>query len=149
WPRRLESYVSGLAASVAVLCGPNGRISLSPCKQRISEDGRFRYLGGELPLTAGLAERARQLAERALTAMPMVIGYVGVDLVLGREPDGSQDAVIEINPRLTTSYVGLRTVATSNLAEVMWHVAQGEVQPIEFSNRAVEFDASGNVSFLR
>jgi predicted ATP-grasp superfamily ATP-dependent carboligase len=149
WPRRLESYVPGLAASVAVLCGPNGRISLAPCKQRISEDGRFRYLGGELPLTAGLAERARQLAERALAAMPMAIGYVGVDLVLGREPDGSQDAVIEINPRLTTSYVGLRTAATANLAEAMWRVAQGDMQPVEFSDRAIEFDASGNVSYLR
>ncbi len=149
WPRRLESYVPGLAASVAVLCGPTGRVPLAPCKQRISEDGRFRYLGGELPLGAGLAERARRLAERAVTAMPIAVGYVGVDLVLGREPDGSQDAVIEINPRLTTSYVGLRTAATSNLAESMWRIAQGELQPIEFSDRAIEFDASGNVSYLR
>ena len=136
WPRRLESYVPGLAASVAMLCGPGGRISLAPCKQRISDDGRLRYLGGEMPLAAGLAERARSLAERALAAMPPAVGYVGVDLVLGREPDGSQDAVIEINPRLTTSYVGLRTAATSNLAEAMWRVAQGEMQPIEFSERA-------------
>jgi predicted ATP-grasp superfamily ATP-dependent carboligase len=148
WPRRVESFVPGLAASVAILCGPNGRMPLVPCKQRISEDGRLRYLGGELPLTAGLADRARALAERALAAMPPTVGYVGVDLVLGREPDGTQDAVIEINPRLTTSYAGLRTLANSNLAEAMWRVAQGEVQPIEFSKRAIEFDASGNVSFL-
>jgi predicted ATP-grasp superfamily ATP-dependent carboligase len=149
WPRRLESYVPGLAASVAVLCGPNGRVSLVPCKQRISEDGRLRYLGGELPLSAGLAERASVLAERALESMPPAIGYVGVDLVLGREPDGSEDAVIEINPRLTTSYVGLRTAATSNLADTMWQAAQGEMRPVEFSSRAIEFDASGNVSFMR
>jgi predicted ATP-grasp superfamily ATP-dependent carboligase len=145
----LESYVPGLAASVALLCGPTGRISLAPCKQRISEDGRLRYLGGELPLSAGLAERASALAERALAAMPMTVGYVGVDLVLGREPDGSEDAVIEINPRLTTSYVGLRTAATTNLADVMWRVAQGELQPVEFSNKPIEFDANGNVSYLR
>jgi hypothetical protein len=149
WARRLESYVPGLAASVALLCGPSGRISLAPCKQRISDDGRLRYLGGEMPLSAGLAERAKGLAERALAAMPAAIGYVGVDLVLGREPDGSEDVVIEINPRLTTSYVGLRTAATGNLAEAMWHVAQGELQPVEFSDRAIEFDASGNVSYLR
>jgi tyramine---L-glutamate ligase len=149
WPRRLESYVPGLAASVAVLSGPNGRVPLAPCKQRISEDGRFRYLGGELPLSAGLAERARVLADRALAAMPMAVGYVGVDLVLGREPDGSEDAVIEINPRLTTSYVGLRTAAVGSLAEAMWQVAQGELRPVEFSDRAIEFDASGNVSYLR
>ena len=149
WPRRLESYVPGLAASVALLCGPTGRISLAPCKQRISEDGRLRYLGGELPLSAGLAERASALAERALSAMPMAVGYVGVDLVLGREPDGSEDAVIEVNPRLTTSYVGLRTAATSNLADAMWRVVQGELRPVEFSGKPIEFDANGNVSYLR
>ena len=61
WPRRLERYMPGLPASVAMLCGPAGRIRLMPCKQRISDDGRLRYLGGELPLAAGLAERARSL----------------------------------------------------------------------------------------
>jgi predicted ATP-grasp superfamily ATP-dependent carboligase len=149
WPRRLEIYVPGLAVSVAMLCGPGGRISLEPCKQRISEDGRLRYLGGEMPLAAGLAERARSLGERALAAMPMAIGYVGVDLVLGREPDGSQDAVIEINPRMTTSYVGLRTAAIGNLAEAMWRVAQSDAPPVEFSSKPIEFDANGNVSYLR
>lgn len=149
WARRLESYVPGMAASVAVLCGPGGMVSLEPCKQRISEDGRLRYLGGDLPLTAGLAERARALAERAIAAMPAAVGYVGVDLILGREADGSEDAVIEINPRLTTSYVGLRVAATSNLAEAMWRVAQGETWIVEYSDRAIEFDTSGNVSFMR
>jgi tyramine---L-glutamate ligase len=149
WPRRLESFMPGLPASVAVLCGPNRRMPLVPCKQRISEDGRLRYLGGELPLTAGLAERASALAVRALAAMPAAAGYVGVDLVLGREPDGSEDAVIEVNPRLTTSYVGLRAAATSNLAEAMWRISQDESASLEFADRAIEFDASGNVSFLR
>ena len=74
---------------------------------------------------------------------------MGVDLVLGREPDGSEDFVIEINPRLTTSYVGLRAAARSNLAEAMWHVAQGETQSVEFGDRPIEFDSSGNVSFMR
>jgi predicted ATP-grasp superfamily ATP-dependent carboligase len=149
WRRRLERYVPGLAASVAVLCGPSGCVSLEPCRQRISEDGRLRYLGGELPMSAGMAERARALAERALAAMPPTAGYVGVDLVLGREPDGSADAVIEINPRLTTSYVGLRAAATSNLAESMWHIANGEMRAVEFSKQAIEFDTNGNVSFMR
>ncbi len=149
WSRRLERYTPGLAASVAVLCGPNGRLPLMPCKQRISEDGRLRYLGGELPLTSGLAKRARSLAERTLEAMPPATGYIGVDLVLGREPDGSQDAVIEVNPRLTTSYVGLRTATVSNLAEAMWRISQGDMLPIEFSDHSIEFDTSGNVSYSR
>jgi tyramine---L-glutamate ligase len=122
---------------------------LAPCKQRISEDGRLRYLGGELPLAAGFAERAQQLASRALAAMPPAIGFVGVDLVLGREPDRSEDFVIDVNPRLTTSYVGLRAAARSNLAEAMLAVANGATQSIEYNDRPIEFDTSGNVSYVR
>ena len=147
WRRRLEQYKPGLAASVALLCGPAGRVPLVPCKQRLSEDGRLRYLGGQLPLAAGLADRAVALAERALAALPDTSGYVGVDLVLGRDPHGREDFVIEVNPRLTTSYVGLRAATDTNLAEAMWCVAQGKLAPIDFSTRPIEFDCDGNVSF--
>jgi len=149
WRRRIERYAPGMAASVAALCGPNGKIVLAPCRQRISDDGRMRYLGGELPLAPGLAERARVLAERAIGAMPRALGYVGVDMVLGREADGSEDCVIEVNPRLTTSYVGLRAATRSNLAEAMLQISQGETASIEYLDRGVEFDSSGNVSFVR
>lgn len=148
WPRRLEKYLAGQAASVAFLCGPAGRVPLVPCKQRISEDGRLRYRGGELPLSTGLMERAIALADRALAALPAATGFVGVDLVLGSDPAGGEDVVIEVNPRLTTSYVGLRAAAKSNLAEAMLRVAEGDAAPIEFLPRALEFDVDGNVSFL-
>jgi predicted ATP-grasp superfamily ATP-dependent carboligase len=147
WPRRLERYVPGMAASVAFLCGRGGHIPLVPCKQRLSDDGRFRYLGGELPIAPGLAARAAALAERALAAMPPAAGYVGVDLVLGREPNGSEDAVVEINPRLTTSYLGLRAAARSNLAEAMVRAASGEAEAVSFHSRALAFDVEGNVSY--
>jgi predicted ATP-grasp superfamily ATP-dependent carboligase len=152
WPRRLERLVPGMAASVAFLCGGAIRVSLPPCKQRLSDDGRFRYLGGELPLAEGLAARSVILGERALAAMPAATGYVGIDLVLGRDPHGEEDAVIEINPRLTTSYVGLRAAANGNLAERMLQVANGGGNgndiAINFLSRRLEFDAEGNVSFM-
>ncbi len=47
---RLERFYPGLAASVAVLCGPKGLFALPACRQRLSDDGRFRYLGGSCPL---------------------------------------------------------------------------------------------------
>jgi predicted ATP-grasp superfamily ATP-dependent carboligase len=147
WPRRCEAFIPGMAASVAFLCGAGGRVPLIPCRQRLSYDGRFRYLGGELPLAAGLAERAKRLADRALAALPPATGYVGVDLVLGRDPNGCEDAVIEINPRLTTSYVGLRAAAKSNLADAMWRGLQGDAAAVEFANRPLEFDAEGHVAF--
>lgn len=45
----------------------------------------------------------------------------GVDMVLGDEGDFA----IEINPRLTTSYVGLRSATDVNLAEAMVRIAEG------------------------
>lgn len=148
WRRRLEQYKPGMAASVAMICGPSGPLPLAPCKQRLSEDGRLRYRGGQLPLADGLAKRAVALAARAVAALPETSGYVGVDLVLGRDPKGTEDFVIEVNPRLTTSYVGLRAATETNLAEAMWRIAQGETVPIDFASQPLEFDCDGNVSFL-
>jgi len=149
WRRRLEQFLPGLPASVSMLCGPQGSIALAPCKQRLSDDGRLRYLGGELPLPLGLANRAVTLAQQTMAALPPAVGYVGIDMVLGRDPHGAEDAVIEVNPRLTTSYVGLRGAAQMNLADAMWRVAQGELPSVSFSQRPIEFDPAGNVNFMQ
>ncbi|HEV3417550.1 MAG TPA: ATP-grasp domain-containing protein [Pirellulales bacterium] len=147
-PSRLEPYCPGLAASVALLCGHAGRFALLPCRQRLGDDVEFRYLGGALPLPHESGRRAVALAERAIAAMPDPFGYVGVDLVLGNEPDGRDDVVIEINPRLTTSYVGLRALAKVNLAAAMLAVAAGEPARLSFAPHPLEFDADGTIRTL-
>jgi len=139
---RLERFCPGLPASVAVLCGPAGNIALQPCEQ-ILETGTFAYLGGRTPIPLPLAERAKSLALAAIAAMPPTTGYVGVDLVLGEQADGSQDVVIEINPRLTTSYVGLRQVCQQNMAQAMLDVACGRLVDLSFREERVEFRADG------
>src|SRR6185503_14910957 len=103
-PMRLEEYVPGLPASVSVLCGPQGHVTLPACWQLLSSDGCFEYLGGRFPLDPALDRRARKLALAAAGSLTTVCGYIGVDLVLGNAADGSGDRDIEINPRLTTSY---------------------------------------------
>jgi hypothetical protein len=116
---------AGIAASASFLCGPGEPVPLLAGAQMLSTDGRFRYLGGRLPLPADLSARAISLAARAVAAVPGVRGFAGVDLVLEAVPaQGSppRDTVIEINPRLTTSYVGLRVLARRNLAE-LWLAA--------------------------
>lgn len=144
-PLRVEEFVPGLAASCAVLCGPNGAWTLPPCEQRLSEGGKFTYLGGRLPLAADLARRASGLAAAAVAALLQPRGYLGVDMVLGDAADGSGDYVIEINPRLTTSYVGLRALATSNLAAAMLAVAEGCAPDLRFAAGPIEFRADGTI----
>jgi predicted ATP-grasp superfamily ATP-dependent carboligase len=117
----LQPFVRGIPASLAMLIGPQQRIVLKPAEQTLSDDGRFHYLGGRAPLRARLAKRAEKLALAAADVVPGLFGYVGVDLVLGR----SKGYVIEINPRLTTSYIGVRSLAVSNLAAALLEVAEG------------------------
>jgi predicted ATP-grasp superfamily ATP-dependent carboligase len=141
-----QSFVAGTAASVAVLAQPPLYVPLLPVTQDFSTDGRFRYCGGTIPLLAELSARAQRLALQALAAIPDLRGYAGVDLVLGDAPDGSQDYAIEINPRLTTSYVGLRRAACGNLAEVMLQVvAAGQLPELAWHPWRVRFKPDGRV----
>lgn len=139
---RLEQFCPGLPVSVALLCGPAGNVPLQPCEQRLEPD-TLAYLGGSTPLPQDLEKRAQSLALAAIGAMPPTVGYVGVDLVLGETVDGSQDVVIEINPRLTTSYVGLRRACRQNLAQAMLDVANGGRVELSFRKERVEFRADG------
>jgi predicted ATP-grasp superfamily ATP-dependent carboligase len=141
----VQPFVPGQAVSVALLLGPHQRVALPPAAQHLSPDGRFRYQGGSLPLPPPLASRATTLAKRATACVPAMRGYVGVDLVLGEADDGRDDAVIEINPRLTTSYVGLRALAQSNLAEALLQSVEDRVEPLEWRPGRVQFAADGSV----
>jgi len=142
-----QPYVPGVAASVSFLVGPNCVVPLLPGYQRIAGDGRFTYLGGEIPLPDGLTLRAVKLARRAIDAVPGLGGYVGVDLVLGDAADGSADYAIEINPRLTTSYVGLRALTDDNLMAKLWEVCDGAADVrVRWRDGGVRFTPDGTVT---
>lgn len=149
-PLRMERHYAGIPASVAVLVGPSQIVPLLPCRQTLSNDGRFKYLGGVCPLPPELAVQATKLAIDAIAAMSDVTaanGYIGVDMVLGAV-EGHENVVIEINPRLTTSYVGLRQLFDGNLAAAMLAVAEGRPVQLKWSNGQVEFDADGTIRCL-
>jgi predicted ATP-grasp superfamily ATP-dependent carboligase len=134
----VQPFVPGMAASVSLLVGPGQVVPLRAGRQSLSQDGRFRYLGGALPLPSALEERARSLALRAVGAVAGLGGWVGVDVVLG-----DADAVIEINPRLTTSYLGLRRLTDDNLAAALLAVGRGEPAPtLTWRQEMVVFGAS-------
>jgi predicted ATP-grasp superfamily ATP-dependent carboligase len=142
---RLERFCLGLPASVGLLCGPSGNVALPACRQHLGGVTGFEYQGGSLPLEPQIDERARALAERAAATLPGLLGFVGIDLVLGPSVDGSQDYVIEVNPRVTTSYVGLRMAAEHNLAGAMLAVAQGRGARLSFAADALRFSSDGRM----
>lgn len=101
----VQPFVAGEAASLTVLRAHGATRLLSANRQHVAiEDGAFRFQG----LTVGAIEdadgRLAALARAVGDALPGLDGIFGIDLVLGA--DGP--VVIEINPRLTTAYCGLR-----------------------------------------
>ena len=136
--------LDGQAASVLCIAGGGSIIHLEPCRQRLSEDGSFRYLGGSFPLgEAGLSERARTLALAAIDSFRSPKGFIGVDLVLGAT--GKDDRVIEINPRPTTSYCALRRRSSINLARLSLDLpAGGEPGNPSWPTAPQNFDSEGN-----
>ena len=109
----VQPYVQGDAASVSALACDGGARVLSCNRQIVTiEDGNFRYHGG---IVGGLQARHRALAPLAAgiaKAIPGLWGYIGVDLI--ESPDGP--LMLEVNPRLTTSYVGLAAAIGGNPA---------------------------------
>ena len=115
-----------------------------PCRQRLSEDGAFRYLGGSVPLDeAELSERACALAVTAVGSFRDPGGFIGVDLLLGETE--KDDRVIEINPRPTTSYCALRRRSSVNLARLSLDLLDHrEPELPEWPAKPELFDSEGN-----
>lgn len=129
-PRRVEAFVPGIPVGVSCLCGPKETVVLPPVRQRFSPGPNPRYLGGDLHLEAGMAGRATALAGRSIRGLAAPgrrpLGWVGVDMILGSRDDGADDRVLEINPRLTTSFVGLSALGGASLLRALLAVAGGE-----------------------
>lgn len=140
-----QPFVAGRAVSVGLLLQSRREVEiLLPAAQHLSDDGRFRYLGGAIPLRQNNTAEIQTTALAACRVIPGLCGYVGVDLIV---PDGSpqRPVVVEINPRLTTSYLGYRALAENNLAEWMLIPARFE-RGIEWRDGVVEFNAAGEAA---
>jgi hypothetical protein len=119
-------YVSGVHASVSLLVARTSSQPLTLNGQDIVVTGnRLIYRGGTVPLEHPLCERAFEVAVRAASLISGLRGYVGVDLVL----TDREAFVIEINPRLTTSAIGVRQAVDLNLAEALWRACVTDQLP--------------------
>ncbi|QDU96130.1 ATP-grasp domain-containing protein [Lignipirellula cremea] len=131
----VQAFAPGMAASLAVLGGGDRPPVLLPAFEQLLSAGDFVYQGAAGPLAASLQERAQRLVRAALRALPPLTGYAGFDLVLGNDPAGTADTVVEANPRLTTSYAALRQI--SNTAACMMGTAQGESVLLRLKNSQI------------
>ena len=111
-----QEYIKGISVSVSLLSTENKVIFISLNKQNLilaEPDSNSIYEGGFVPYETHLKKQSFEIVKRIITAFPGLKGYVGFDLIL----TDNNVVVIEINPRLTTSYVGIRNVVKTNLAQ--------------------------------
>jgi tyramine---L-glutamate ligase len=144
----VQDYVAGAAASVAFVVSGTC-LDLGLTRQSLQRGPFLGYVGGETlwphPLAGAAIETARAAIEALARACGGARGYLGVDLVLGR----GGVSVIEVNPRLTTSYVGLRQSFGGNLAGLLVEAATD--LPFSARPRALgrcRFRADGTVRML-
>jgi len=142
-PTRLEPLSVGVPVGVSLIGGPRATVALPPMRQRFSAGGSPRYLGSDLLSDDDLTKRATALALRAAAAVGAEAGWLGVDLILGDRADGRDDRVLEVNPRVTTSFVGLARLFASSLVAAMIEAASGEppaLVPAAWAGETAGFD---------
>ena len=101
----VQPCLDGPSASLSLLCQDGDAWLLSYNRQDVElSNGVFRYRGCMVGTAPESGADYAALARQVVAALPGLWGYVGVDMLETR--DGP--VIVEINPRLTTSYIGLR-----------------------------------------
>ena len=116
----LQPFVPGTPMSASFLVGHGGRSwPIGVGIQRMAiRDGRFEYRGGTVP--APCRDALPQL-KPAVDAIAGLRGFVGVDFIWNAEE--RRATILEINPRPTTSYVGLSRLLPPGLLARAWLAA--------------------------
>ena len=138
----LQPRIDGLAASVSLLANGDDALPLAVNTQVFDRSTPFAYRGGVTPIRHPLAARACMTAVAACRAVGGLRGFVGVDVIL----TSADVVVVEINPRLTTAYLGVRAAFDANVASLALAACAGRLpaQPLRAARR-VRFSASGEV----
>jgi predicted ATP-grasp superfamily ATP-dependent carboligase len=115
----IQPYIEGHTMSLSVLVDDNTSRVLAINQQYIKlEAGKLSFHGCWVN---GIAEtqfsllQATEIAEKVHHAIPGLWGFIGIDLIV----TDNETYVVDINPRLTTAYVGLRDSLNLNPAQLL------------------------------
>ena len=133
-----QNLVKGKAVSVNVISTGDKTLPVTLNRQFVKlepPDKQSGYIGGCVPFDHKLKKKALNAAERVVEAIKGLKGYVGVDMVLTEE----EPIIIEVNPRLTTSYIGLNRAINFNPAEALVNASLQRKLPKNVQHRGYTF----------
>jgi len=147
----IQPWLIGRPASMALLAGDEWQL-LGAVDQHITLDhsskqigyAEVSYLGGSGPLRGVSVEQLENLASQVREALPSgAASWIGIDFLV---PDESVDSknliVIEVNPRLTTSYLGYRKWYGYKLADALLGNVSFSDLKLTMNQQRIPFDAS-------
>ena len=111
---RIEQEYSGTPASISCIASRNELYWLPPSRQVFNPHGH--YMKANFDLSRKQTNNVMQLATRIVSVLRPTSGYFGMDMIIDAF---DRATVLEINPRMTASYVQLREYVEDNLAERM------------------------------
>jgi len=119
----------------------NPPVSLAVNRQfiEIGDDGAFRYCGGETPVHPECEREILDVATKTIAVLGCQ-GYCGVDVVVA-----DKIYVVDVNPRITTSLVGIAACMEEEIARVLVDASFGKpIAPVHLTG-SVRFDTHGKV----
>ena len=112
----IQPFQQGDAGSISCVM-LNGTAQLLSCNSQHIEvkNQVLSYRGGVVNGMRDYWPQFEFVTNKIAQAMPSLSGYVGIDVIV----DGGKVIVVEINPRLTTAYIGIRESIGANPAELI------------------------------
>ena len=114
----IQPYFVGTAGSISCVMH-QGKAHVLSCNQQLItvKNNVLNYQGCVVNGMRQHWEKFVALANQIAQLLPDLAGYVGIDVIVSHHEKEETITVIEINPRLTTSYIALGEATGYNVAE--------------------------------
>jgi predicted ATP-grasp superfamily ATP-dependent carboligase len=113
-------FINGEHLSASVITGKT-QLLLTVNRQSIKIDDKISYEGGMVPYLCNREEEIADIAKKT-TRVLGCHGYAGVDIVLADKP-----YVVDVNPRPTTSLIGITRVMKAQISDLILRSVFGEL----------------------
>ena len=131
----VQPFVIGKHRSLSAIFTATDFIILS-CNEQVLSSGNRPSIKACIVNQSEITEQHHELMKKIAQCLPGLNGYVGIDYI----ESGNEIYIVDINPRLSTSYVGLNRVLKENPAQLCINAVmhQSLPQSIERNAHTVE-----------
>lgn len=113
----VQPYIPGKALSLSCLFYQGQAYFICCNEQHINiNQQQFELLACTVNVQQEKAQYYQILCQQIATAIPSLFGYAGIDFI---QTETGENLILEINPRLTSSYAGIKEALGINVAELV------------------------------